>query len=196
MLLDGDEKIKYQEQRVTLNKSQMAGILILTNKRLFLERVVIEKHKLTKDKKIETILFETSLTGLTRVDVVKRLMGKPVSFTVGYSGKETVFNVSDPALWVDKILTAKSEVGQNNSGSQTSSNNQQQAMSQGQQQMSSQGVNVGQGVTVNLGYPFQGTQPAASASTPEKELVKVRCRNCRTLYDESYNNCPSCGTAS
>ena len=189
MLFDGDEKSKYQEQSVSIDKSKSSGTLILTNKRLVLERVVIEKHRLTKDKKIESILFSTSLTGITNVELVKKLIGKPVSFKVMYSGKETVFNVSDPKSWVDHVLNAKSEFGQANTGLQ------QQSMSQGQQQMSSQGVNVGQGVTVNLGYPFQASQPAPVSSTTEKTVVKIRCSSCKTLYDETIGNCPTCGNA-
>jgi hypothetical protein len=189
MLFDGDEKSKTQEQKVSIDKSKSAGTLILTNKRLVLEKVVIEKHRLTKDKKIEAVLFSTSLTGITQVEVVKKLIGKPTSFKVVYSGKEIVFTVSDPNSWVDHVLKAKSEVGLVSSGIQ------QQSMMQGQQQMSSQGVNVGQGVTVNLGYPFQASQPVQTANTTEKTVVKIRCSNCKTLYDETIGNCPNCGKA-
>jgi hypothetical protein len=147
----------------------------------------VEKHALSKAKKIESILFSAPLTSITSIEVVKKLIGKPVSFKVVCSDKETVFNVSDPNLWVNHILKAKGEIGQVNNGLQ------QQSMTQGQQQMSSQGVNVGQGVTVNLGYPFQVAQSAPIASSSEKTVVKIRCSNCKTLYDETLSNCPNCG---
>ena len=65
MIFEVDEKSKNQEQRVSIDKSQKTGTLILTNRRLVLERVVVEKHALSKAKKIESILFSAPLTSIT-----------------------------------------------------------------------------------------------------------------------------------
>ena len=114
MLFDGDERTVYQEHKVVLNGSKRTGTLILTNKRLVLEVLQIKKSKIPiigKDQKNEVIVFTTPLTEVMKVDVVKKLIGKPTVFKLGHSGKETQFTVGDPTVWQNQVLKAKSEVG-------------------------------------------------------------------------------------
>ena len=168
MLFDGDERTVYQEHKVVLNGSKHTGTLILTNKRLVLEVLQIKKSKIPiigKDQKNEVIVFTTPLTEVMKVDVVKKLIGKPTVFKLSHSGKETQFTVGDPTVWQNQVMKAKSEVG----------------------------MHSGYGVHLNVNAPAQSAPAAPSTHTIERQVVKVRCKYCGGLYDEVAPKCPSCG---
>ena len=168
MLLDGDEKTVYQEHKILMNGSKHTGTLILTNKRVVLETLHIKRSKIPiigKDKKEEFIVFTAPLTEVMKVDVVKKLIGKPTVFKLGHSGKETQFTVADPSVWQNQIIRAKSEMGSHHS----------------------------YGVNVNLTAPAQSAPAPSPTHTIERQVVKVRCKYCGGLYDEVAPKCPSCG---
>ena len=56
-------------------------------------------------------------------------------------------------------------------------------------------------VVVQPGEPAPQVQPAPQPVTREiykereiiREIVKIRCRNCGTLFEEKLNRCPHCG---
>ncbi|MDG6934943.1 MAG: hypothetical protein JRN68_09640 [Nitrososphaerota archaeon] len=168
MLFDGDERTVYQEHRVSMNKGEHTGTLILTNKRLVLEVLNVKKSKIPivgKDRKEEVVVFSTPLTEVMKVEVVKKMIGKPIAFKLAHSGSETQFVVADPNVWHSQILKAKSEVG----------------------------MSPAQGIHVNVSTPSQPAQTATSTHTIERQVVKVRCRYCGGLYDEVLSKCPNCG---
>jgi hypothetical protein len=174
MLFDGDERSVYQEHSVILNEDKgKTGTLILTNKRLVLEKVTIEKHLIGKTKKNEIIVFVTPLTEIMKADVITKRFGKPVSFKITHSGTNSIFTVSDPNVWLNQILKAKSEVG----------------MIHPSVQQPGQGL----GVNINLSSSPQGIPQAAPAQTIERQVIKIRCRYCGGLYDEVETKCPNCG---
>ncbi len=43
--------------------------------------------------------------------------------------------------------------------------------------------------------PAHATRPVHTVHTIERQVVKVRCRHCGTLWDEVMSRCPSCGAA-
>lgn len=172
MLFDGDERSVYQENRVSINSEKWTGTLILTNKRIVLERVQVKKSHIPivgRDQKNESIAFMTPLTEVMQVEIVKKRLGKPVSFKIFHSGKGTQFTVNDPNVWQNQILRAKGEVGMPQTNNQT------------------------QGVNINVGMPSQAPQQAVSTQTIERQIVKIRCSYCGNLYDEVQTKCPSCG---
>ncbi|MEM0156217.1 MAG: hypothetical protein QW597_06450 [Thermoplasmataceae archaeon] len=174
MLFDGDERSVYQEHSVVLDDDKRkAGTLILTNKRLVLEKVTIEKHLIGKDKKNEIIVFVTPLTEIMKADVITKRFGKPISFKITHSGHDSMFTVSDPNVWLNQILKAKSEVGMLHP--------------------SVQQPGQGYGVNINLSSPPQGVPQASSTQTIERQVIKIRCRYCGSLYDEVETKCPNCG---
>lgn len=183
MLFDGDESVVYQEQRVAINENKWTGTLILTNKRIVLERMQVTKSRIPivgKSQKNELIAFATPLTEIMKVEIIKKLIGKPVAFKIGFSGKEAHFTVSDPAVWQNQILKAKSEMGTSRTQPAPNYPPQQQ-------------YPPGYGVNINLTAPMTGTQPAPETHTIERQVIKIRCGYCGSLYDEVEPKCPSCG---
>lgn len=169
MLFDGDERTIYQEKDVLINQEKWAGTLFLTNKRIALERIQIKKSHLPiigKDQKNEIISFVVPLTEVTNVIIVKKRLGRSVAFKISYSGRETQFIVNDPIVWENQILRAKSEIGPKGSG---------------------YGININVGTTGQLG------QQTALTQTIERQVVKIRCSYCGSLYDEVLHKCPGCG---
>lgn len=179
MLFDGDERSVYQENRVTINQEKWTGTLILTNKRLVLERVQVKKSHIPivgKDQKNEIISFITPLSEVMKVEVVKKRIGKPISFKISHSGRETMFTVNDPNVWQNQILKAKSEVGMHPFGTQPAP-------------AQPYGINV----NIAAPPPQQAVQQATSTQTIERQVIKIRCSYCGSLYDEVESKCPACG---
>jgi RNA polymerase subunit RPABC4/transcription elongation factor Spt4 len=117
MYFDDDEKAVFQEQNVSMDANKWSGPLILTNKRLIMERIEIEKSKIPivgKKRTKESIFLVVPLTEISDVETVKKHMRIPSHIRVIHSGKSTQFTVEDPIMWANLILTNKSGVNNNN----------------------------------------------------------------------------------
>lgn len=140
-----------------------SGTLILTNKRVVLETSREQKMGFMKKQKVSVIINQVPIVNIVDVGVKPKLLGKSRTFWVSYVGGQVEYTVEDPTKWQSHLLQAKTGVV---------------------------GINSTRNVVVNMSG---GSQQMAQTHTIERQVVKIRCRYCGSLYDEVSGKCPSCG---
>ncbi len=167
MLFDSDEQVLYQEQGVPTDSKSETGTLILTNKRVVLETMREQKMGFMKKQNVSVVVNQINLVNMVDVGVKPKLIGKSKIIWVSYVGGQIEFTVQDPSKWQSQLLQAKTGVA---------------------------AVNAPRSVIYNTsGGGQQVAQQVTQTHTIERQVVKVRCRYCGTLYDEVASKCPSCG---
>ena len=170
MLYDADEKALLIEHDINFrvkNKDETAN-LILTNKRIVVETTREKKRMLFVKDKEDIILLNVPLASVLIAEKRKDIIFKGHEFKVNANGVEHKFKVKDPQLWINQIATAKANPG---------------------------GVSQSQNVVVQPQSPQQIVQNTNSGGTTNKEVIKVRCKSCGQLTDETNKFCPACGAA-
>ena len=163
MLFDNDEQVLYQEQGVPTGEKSETGTLILTNKRVVLETMREKKMGFMKKQNVSVVINQVHLGNIVDVGIKPKLIGKSKSIWVSFVGGQSEYTVQDPSKWQSHLLQAKTGVS---------------------------AINSSRNVIVNLSG---GGQQATQTHTIERQVVKVRCRYCGTLYEEVASKCPSCG---
>lgn len=172
MLFDAGEFVLLTEHNVTSKNNPTHGSLILTNKRLAMETSRKVKSGLFGKQNQDIVIFNIPLTNILIADKKKDFIFKKHEFSVNADGKTMVFTVNEPQVWINQIAAAKS----GNVGNMQ---------------------NQSAGVTHNV--IIQSPNSSGSRSQPEdapvqtKEVIKIRCSNCKGLVDETAKFCPSCG---
>lgn len=157
----------FKEGNVESINQKRAGTLFLTNQRLFLERVVIQSKMMGfKKERTEQPLVVASLSNITDVSAEKNLMLKSHKLKVTTSKGVHEFRVTDPEDWIRRIIDAKKG-------------------------KSSNLVHPQPPITINVVQ--QAPTQSIQKETIERQIVKIRCRHCGTLVDETKGKCPSCG---
>lgn len=153
----------HQEQNVPTGIKGETGTLILTNKRIVLETMREQKMGFLKKQNMSVVINQVPIANMVDVGVKPKLLGKSRIFWVSYVGGHVEYTVEDPAKWQSHLLQAKTGAA---------------------------GMSSPRSLVVNVSG---GGQQVAQTHTIERQVVKVRCRYCGSLYDEIAGKCPSCG---
>lgn len=169
MLLNNGEKAILRERNVELVGHDKTGTLYLTNQRIFLERIVIHSKMMgLKKERIEQPIATISLSNITDVRSEKNLLLKSHKLKIAATKVVYEFKVVDPEVWIKHIIQAKK--GEPHGAVQQS---------------------VPSPITVNV---VQSTPPQITQKeVVERQVIKVRCRHCGALVDETKGKCPNCG---
>ncbi|MCL5874197.1 MAG: hypothetical protein M1161_02515 [Candidatus Thermoplasmatota archaeon] len=169
MLLNNGENIIFKEGNVEIINQKRTGTLFLTNQRLFLEKVVIQSKMMgLKKERVERPLAVIPLSHITDIAAEKNLLLKSHKLRVVTGNGIYEFKVTDSAIWAKRTIDAKK--GENFGISQSP---------------------VQAPITVNVIQQASPTQ-SVQKEVIEKQIVKIRCRYCGTLVDETVGKCPSC----
>lgn len=168
MLLNNGEELILKEKNVTYLRSGRRGTLFLSNQRIYMERIEVEKKMLgLKEERTEHMIALIPLRTISGLTVEKNLLLKSHFLKVTTAKAVYEFKVENPDTWKERIIMAKKG---------------------GASQSQSAAKNA---ITINV-VQQTPTQPIQK-EVVERQVVKVRCRYCGTLIDEAIGKCPSCG---
>lgn len=171
MLLDPGETLLSQEsaERVVLD-DRRTGILYLTSKRLVFERHVGGGLMRSGSVTTELEVFLPAIRNVSRAPPRFMSTGELIVETPGYMH---AFRVNSPEGWAHAIIAARSTAP---------------ALPEARPPpVARPSYPDFAPVVVNV------AQPAATSSTIERQVVKVRCRHCGGLSDEVLGKCQRCG---
>lgn len=169
MLLNNGEKVILRERNVKLVGYDKTGTLYLTNQRIFLERILVQSKMMgLKKERIEQPIFIKPLFHITDIIAEKNLLMKSHKLKITTAKTVYELKVNDPEVWIKHTIQAK----------------------KGEQPRVAQQT-IQPPITVNVvqSTPSQVTQK----EVVERQVIKIRCRYCGSLVDETNGKCPKCG---
>ena len=173
MLLNNGEKAILRERNVELVGHDKTGTLYLTNQRIFLEKTLVRSKMMgLKKDLIEQPVIVIALSHVANISAEKNLLLKSHRLRITTAKGVYEFRVADPEVWIKHVLQARK--GEKSGAAQP--------------QQSTQVP-----ITVNVVQP--APSPATQKEVIERQVVKVRCRYCGALVDETKGKCPNCGAS-
>lgn len=156
-----------KERNVIITNSGRNGILFLTNQRIYMERIEVEKKMLgLKEERTEHMVLQIPLNFINGVSADKNLIIKSHILKISTAKANYTFRVENPENWKEKIISAKK--GDALPGNSTTN-----------------------AITVNVVQ--QAPTQSIQKEVVERQVVKIRCRYCGTLVEETIGKCPKCG---